>query len=205
VIERTKLGQFPKGVRSNPSTEFKPGQHWRERKPYWDREWLEHEYVERGRSSGDIANEFGVTDNAIWFWLNKHGIPGRDISAARKLKHWGCPGEKNPMYGKRGVLNPLWRGGLTPARQQVYAKSEWREFARDVRKRDKTCRLCESAERLEIHHIDPFSLAPLLVMDMGNAILLCHNCHKKMQGRELRWRKRLYTLLKESAVRRENP
>ena len=196
MVKRNKHGQFVRGVRSHPATEFKPGQHWRRRKPFWSREWLEREYVERGRSTGDIAAEFGVTDAAILFWMQKHGIERRDVSAARKLKHWGLSGDKNPMYGKRGVLNPGWKGGLTPLRQQIYAKSEWRTFARKVFVRDKACRLCGGSERREIHHIDPFSQCPLLVMDIGNVIVLCHECHKKVTRKERAWRKRLFGLLK---------
>lgn len=188
-------GQIVKGERIGRATEFKPGQHWRPRKPWWDRAWLVNEYVTHKRSAGDIAREYGVTDSAIQFWLRKHGIQARDVSAARAVKHWGVEGESNPMHGKRGILNPNWKGGLTPLRQEIYAKSEWKAFAKAVRKRDKACRLCGGSKDLHIHHIDPFSQAPLLVMDMGNVILLCKVCHQKMQGKERRWKRKLFNIL----------
>ena len=116
----------------------------------------------------------------------------REIRAAN---HWGAAGEKNPMHGRRGVLNPNWKGGRAPLRQRIYSSSEWKRFSRAVRKRDQSCRLCESIEKLEIHHIHPFSQAPLLVMFMGNAILLCAACHRKMLGKEKRWARRLLKLI----------
>jgi len=191
-----KQGRFIKGQRPSPATEFKPGQHWRPRKPFWSRDWLYNEYVVKGRSCSDIGKEYSVTDNAISFWLSKHHIPGRSTSETRKLKRWGLFGAKNGMYGRRGILSSNWKGGLTPARQVIYAKSEWKKLCRDVHKRDKTCRLCGSPTNLQVHHIEPFSQSPLLVMDIGNVILLCALCHRKIQKRERRWRNKLYRLMK---------
>lgn len=191
----SKDTRIKKNQRLSPATEFKPGQHWRERKPWWDREWLDAEYTTKNRSAAEIASEWGVTENAILFWLSKHKIPTRSMAKIRAMKHWGAVGEKNPMFGKRGILNANWQGGLTPLRQKIYATSEWQALARQVKKRDKSCRLCESSERLEIHHIDPFSQAPLLVLDIGNVILLCHNCHKKLRRKEHLWKKKLLNLL----------
>lgn len=194
---RNYKGQFVKGIRSSRATEFKPGQHWRPSGPHRDAAWLRAEYVDKQRSAANIAKECGLTEASIYFWLKHHNIPRRSISQARAIKHWGSSGKDNPMYGRVGILNPNWQGGLTPARQDVYAKTEWKAAARAVRKRDKCCRLCGSTEKTEIHHIDKFSLAPLLVMDIGNMILLCKKCHLKMQGKEKRWRKKLFALLKE--------
>jgi hypothetical protein len=174
---------------------FQKGQHWRPRQLFWDRDWMLREYVQKRRSSADIARQFGVTENAIQFWLKKHGIPGRTASEVRSWKHWGSAGPANPMFGKTGVLNPNWRGGSTPMRQQVYASLEWKKFARSVRKRDKACRLCGSNDRTHIHHIQPVSKAPLLIMDIGNVILLCQSCHRQTYGQELRWRKKFYALI----------
>ena len=51
---RDNKGRFVKGVRSSPNTEFKKGQHWREPKPYWEKEWL---YNELGYESSVIPND----------------------------------------------------------------------------------------------------------------------------------------------------
>lgn len=73
----TVSGQFVKGQRASPATEFKPGQHWRERKSHWDRDWLVREYLDRARSTGEIAIEIGTTDENVIYWLRKHGIKRR--------------------------------------------------------------------------------------------------------------------------------
>lgn len=169
-----------------------------EPRPFWQREWLRIEYQEKGRSAREIAVQFGMAENTILFWLHKHAIPTRSISDTRKVKHWGLCGPQNPMFGKRGMLNPHWKGGLTPLRQLVYTNSEWKEFEKKVKKRDRCCRLCGDIHDLQIHHIEPFAKAPLLVMDIGNVIRLCGPCHRRIQGKERRWRKKFYRLIGES-------
>jgi hypothetical protein len=177
------------------SGQFKKGQHWRKPAPWWNREWLVNEYATKQRSAAEIAADGSVTENAILFWLAKHKIPTRKMTEIRAIKHWGAAGEKNPQYGKRGILNAQWQGGLSPLRQRIYARAEWRQLVRAVYARDKVCRLCESKDRREIHHIDPFSQSPLLMLDIGNVILLCHECHKKLRKKEHRWKKKLYQLI----------
>ena len=59
----------------NSNGQFQKGTHWRERKPFWDRDWLDNEYTVKGRSSAEIADDFGLRDTAILYWLDKHGIP----------------------------------------------------------------------------------------------------------------------------------
>lgn len=195
---RDSLGRFVKGVRSSPGTEFKKGTHWRKHKPYWDRDWLCQEYVVKARPANEIAAEFGITENAILFWLHKHGIPRRSMVEIRAIKYWGSSGEDNPMFDKRGPRNHNWSGGHTPFRQRIYGRFEWLRFVRKVRERDKVCRLCGSRESLRTHHIDPVRQAPLLIMDMGNVILLCESCHQSINGKENQWKQRLYKLIEES-------
>lgn len=86
--------------------QFLPGTHWRPEAPHWDAIWLRHQYITIGRSAGDIARDAGVTDNAIHYWLHKHGIPRRSTAEARALKKWGLSGEANGMHGRTGSLNP---------------------------------------------------------------------------------------------------
>lgn len=180
-------GRFKPGERRSPATEFKPGEHWRPRKPYWDREWLEAEYVKRGRSAGDIAAEFGATDAAIIFWLRKHNIPRRTVAEARALKHWGASGEANGMYGKRGPEVPNWQGGVTPERQAFYSSGEWKRAARRVRERDKgICQRCgrdnSGSRDNHLHHITSFSVVERRA-DPSNLVTLCRPCHNFVHSR----------------------
>lgn len=68
--------------------QFIKGAHWRPKAPHWEAAWLREQYVELGRSTGDIAAEAKTTDAAILYWLKKHGIPRRSVAQARAIKHW---------------------------------------------------------------------------------------------------------------------
>jgi len=186
---RDKKGRFKKGERASPKTEFKPGQHWREPKPYWDREWLYQEYVVKERSAADIATEFGCRDTNILYFLDKHNIPRRSISEARAVKHWSLSGEQNGMYGVTGEDNPHWKGGCTPERQALYSSQEWAEVVRVVWERDQaTCQRCRAREQdhegaFHIHHIVSFADETLRT-ESSNLVLLCDKCHWFVHSRE---------------------
>lgn len=167
---------------------FKPGQHWRPDGAHRKREWLYREYVEKERSTGDIATELGFTDGAILFWLQKHGIPRRDVSHARKLKHWGLVGASNPMFGKCGPANPRYVDGSSPERQRAYVRAEGRAFLRAVYKRDEyRCVRCHAPNTgprtLHAHHLAPWAGNPLLRFDLDNAVTLCRVCHSWVHSR----------------------
>jgi 5-methylcytosine-specific restriction endonuclease McrA len=182
---RKNDGRFLKGVRSHPETEFKKGQHWRPRALYWDREWLRVEYEDKERSSSEIAADFGITDNAILFWLDKHQIPRRTIREARGVKHWSVSGEKNGMRGRTGERNPNWRGGCSPERQAFYSSAEWAEVVPKVWARDNyQCQRCgASSHGLHIHHLETFANKKCRA-DMGNLVLLCKSCHNFVHSRK---------------------
>ena len=188
-LPRNKKGMFLKGHHYHKSTEFKKGEHWRSHKPFWEYKWLDEEYVEKGRSSMDIAKQFGVKDASILYWLNKHKIKRRTISEVRRVKKWGSPGPLNPMYGKRGKLHPNWRGGSTPERQAFYSSYIWRKTSKDIWKRDNyTCQLCRKKKsdvkiKFHIHHIVSF-IVKKLRYEMTNLVLLCEICHRFVHSRK---------------------
>lgn len=158
------------------------GTHWREPKPHWSREWLIEMYVERERSTGDIAAEIGTTDANVLYWLKKHGIPRRSVAGARAIKHWGSFGEANPMHGKTGSANPRFVDGSSPERQRLYVQSKGKEFLREILKRDGyQCRRCGAAKAgarsLHVHHIKPWAGNPSLRFDESNVTTLCKPCH----------------------------
>lgn len=181
-------GRFKKGERRGRATEFKKGQHWRPHQPHWDKDWLVREYVEKQRSTGEIAAEVGCTDANILFWLRKHKIPRRSVHQARAIKYWGLKGEDNPMHGRRGQMHPGWRGGHTPERAALYNSEEWSRAALAVWKRDKaTCQKCGITKRqigvLHIHHIVSFCVRELRA-EVSNLVLLCPPCHKWVHGKK---------------------
>jgi len=162
--------------------QFKKGCHWRKPKPYWDKKWLINEYITLGKSSSDIAKEQGCLDTNIQYFLKKFGIKTRSISEARKKKYWGQVGVDNPMWNKRGELNPRWLGGITPERQSFYVSKEWKTACSKVWKRDNaTCRRCRMKRNSDmpfhIHHIKSFKNMETRA-DIDNLILLCEACHQ---------------------------
>jgi hypothetical protein len=59
---------------------------------------------------------------------------------------------------------------------QNKAESLWKAY---INKRDKKCRICNSSEVLQAHHI--FSRKTKgLFLDVANGILLCRDCHCKV-------------------------
>lgn len=175
---RNDKGQFTKGHHFSPETEFKKGQHWRPKKPYWDKDWLVSEYATKERSANDIASEFGITEAAILFWLRKHNILRREMSNIRSKKHWGLAGEQNGMYGRTGENSSNWKGGITPERQEFYISDEWKKACSEVYKRDNAqCQRCGNKDNLHVHHIVTFANKELRA-DIDNLVLLCAKCHR---------------------------
>lgn len=139
--------------------------HYRPRKPYHDKDWLDREYTVKGRAITDIAAESGVTVNAIIKSLDKHGIEHRPM------------GESLHLSGAtRGEKNAAWKGGVA---QWSYA-FDWKSIAKSVRKRDHwTCRLCGESFRgrlhqLHVHHINEDKTDN----SEQNLVSLCAACHR---------------------------
>lgn len=169
--------------------QFLPGTHWRPVAPHWDAAWLREQYVDRRRSTGDIAVEAGTTTEAIVYWMRKHGIPRRSISEARKAKKWGASGPANPMFGKTGEANPRYVDGSSPERQRLYVRGAGREFLRAVLARDGyRCRRCQepkgAPKSLHVHHIKSWAGNESLRFDMANALALCRTCHGWVHSRK---------------------
>lgn len=181
---RNDKGQFTKGHHFSPETEFKKGQHWRPKKPYWDKDWLVSEYATKERSANDIASEFGITEAAILFWLRKHNILRREMSVIRANKYWGLAGEQNGMYGRTGENSSNWKGGVTPERQEFYISDEWKKACSEVYKRDNAqCQRCGNKDNLHVHHIVTFANKELRA-DINNLVLLCAKCHRFVHSKK---------------------
>jgi 5-methylcytosine-specific restriction protein A len=174
---REASGRFRKGVHA-----------YRAPQPHWDRDWLVREYVEKARSTGDIAHDIGCTDENVLFWLKKHGIPRRNVSQARSVKRWGASGASNPMFGKTGALNPRYVDGSAPERQTLYARHDWKAFLAAIYRRDGFCCVrCGKAKAgprsLHAHHIQPWAGNAALRFDEENVVTLCRTCHEWVHSR----------------------
>lgn len=90
----------------------------------------------------------------------------------RKFCSWKCFGKWNSL-NKQGESGTNWKGG-----DLVYWK-------RKVYKRDNyACRLCNSKENIETHHIYPKGKYPELKLYIDNIITLCAKCHRYFSRRE---------------------
>ena len=86
-------------------------------------------------------------------------------------------GEKNPMYGRRGPLHPLWKGGHIPIEEYG---AQWRGIRAKVRARNgHRCQICGSTANLQVHHITPFRYQRR--HDLTDLITLCASCHMKVE------------------------
>jgi len=167
---------------------FLLGTHWRPVSAFRSVEYLRREYIERGRSTGEIAAEHGVTDGAIIFWLRRHKIPRRTTSEVRSRKKWGAVGAANPMFGRTGEQNPRYVDGSSGERQRTYASSMWKAVRLSIYTRDGfRCRRCatghESSAPLVAHHLAPWAGNPQLRTDESNLVTLCTPCHRWVHSR----------------------
>lgn len=169
--------------------QFLPGTHWRPHRLFREKEYLEAEYLVKGRSATDIATEHGVTDESVRHWMRKHGIQPRTVSEARALKHWGVSGEDNPMFGKTGAMNPRYVDGSSPERQRMYAGHAWKAVVKAVYARDGyRCQRCnvghDPGVKLHAHHLKPWAGNPDLRSELSNISTLCCDCHRWVHSRE---------------------
>jgi len=103
---------------------------------------------------------------------------------------------ENSEYREKhlGSKNPNWKGGLIKREETLAHKlrAELRTWANKILERDNyTCQRCglRTKEKgiMEIHHIEPISRYPSLVLDVTNGITFCKYCHRKTEsyGRKL--------------------
>lgn len=175
--------------RRNNKGQFTRGFTYRNKQPYWDKDFLINEYIVKGKSSKDISIEYKCHRNNILYWLNKYNINRRNISEIRKNKYWGMLGVDNPMWNKKGESNPNWKGGVSPERNTFYNSKEWKRVCSVVWKRDNaTCQRClikrkETDIPFHIHHIKTFADKELRA-DSSNLVLLCEICHHYVHSKK---------------------
>jgi len=93
-------------------------------------------------------------------------------------EHW--------LKGTRGDINPNWKGGATPERQEFYRSPEWKAACVVVWQRaDAQCERCGKDHRqrnratepeFHVHHVVSFQVRELRA-EPTNLILLCRPCH----------------------------
>lgn len=146
---------------------------------YQNRAWLLAEYLLKGRSQEEIAEQFGVHHQTVSHFMAKFKIPTRTSSERWQINpNPPNAGSANPMFGRTRERNPNWKGGCSPERQEFYASTAWKAAKRIVFPRDKgQCQRCGRSKcDLEYHHLVAFAVRELRA-EPSNLVLLCDQCH----------------------------
>ena len=133
------------------------------------------EFIKKIRRCGKEANFYG----------RKHSIESKNKIRLSKL------GNKNPMFGKRGKLSPVWRNGISYIEYPQEFNNEVKE---KIKRRDNyQCKNCNITERkyfsiynkkLEIHHIDYNKKNN----NINNLITLCKQCNIEANNNRDYWK-----------------
>jgi hypothetical protein len=55
--------------------------------------------------------------------------------------------------------------------------NDLKSWANELKATQKRCRVCNSTENLEAHHLESKHYSPSLMLSLGNGIVLCDQCH----------------------------
>jgi 5-methylcytosine-specific restriction endonuclease McrA len=94
---------------------------------------------------------------------------------------WECR-SKLIQNRQSGEQSHLWKGGLTDKNMLIRSSADYKNWRNSVFVRDDfTCQNCnQKGGRLVADHILPFSLYPLLRLEISNGRTLCWCCHSKL-------------------------
>lgn len=147
----------------------------RMKEPYANKEWLYEEYVVKGRSAYDLAEECGCSFVPIYYWLEKFGFE-------RRYK-----GESKRIYPK----------GTLSVYKETWGRKEYSDWRFSMFKRDAfTCQECgKQRTYLELHHIIPCRDYEEGIMREDNVITLCKDCHRKTFGKEYEFVSKYKTMM----------
>lgn len=120
-------------------------------------------YINKQKSSTEIANILGASPGGIIKRLRKNNIKIRD----------------NKFY-RLGEKSHLWKGGITPEYYKIKSSPEYKQWRKLVFERDNyTCQCCgdNKGHNLNAHHILNFIDHPDLRFNIDNGKTLCDKCH----------------------------
>jgi hypothetical protein len=91
-------------------------------------------------------------------------------------------GKEHPMFGRKGKLSPVWKGGI---KNRIDYGIGWELQRKKCRERDNySCKRCGASKeerRIDVHHIIPFKTFNNYreANDLKNLLCLCYICHMK--------------------------
>lgn len=108
------------------------------------------------------------------------GTTSKSIAAshlvAGKIQSCGCLWHEKIT----GENHYNWKGGCTPLHTQIRGSFEYKEWVKNVYKKDNyTCQCCGKSKNItkNAHHIRSFASHPDLRFVLSNGITLCEECH----------------------------
>lgn len=130
------------------------------------KEVLEEHYIRQNLTSYEIADKFNCNASTVRDYLRKFNLPIKNIGVRKGLKT-GPRSEEIKLRMKasrpRGEKHYNWKGGITPLRIAIHDLSEYRDWIKNVFRRDDyTCQDCGIRSGngktviLEAHHIKEF-------------------------------------------------
>jgi transposase len=152
-------------------------------------EYLYENYVLQERSTTDIGKVVNASSGTVHTWLTKLNIPTRPTGGAyKKGTTMSVESRKKMSAAKRGKYtgesNPNWKGAQITdevRQRRSYDAKIWREAC--LKRDDFKCTLCDSAEKLHVHHVLEFADYPERRLDINNGKTVCVFCHEKIHKR----------------------
>lgn len=107
---------------------------------------------------------------------SEFSISRKQLKKERKYCSKACYGK-----ARAGDQHHNWQGGISTEREQIKQTDEYRQWRLSVFRRDHfKCVACLTKDRLEAHHLKPFSAFPDLRFDVDNGATLCRPCHNQI-------------------------
>lgn len=138
-----------------------------------------------------ISRSINTNKHRVAIWLCKCDC-GKMIEVygsalrSKKTKSCGCLKKeisintlKNHGYLNKGKNNPNYNHLLTKEERLANRYiSEYNEWVKNIYSRDNyKCRLCNSKNKINAHHLDGYHWCKERRFDISNGITLCYNCH----------------------------
>jgi 5-methylcytosine-specific restriction endonuclease McrA len=169
-----------------------------------DKDWLENKYLNEKLSTRQIAKLIGCLGKTIDLRLKEYGIPTRTREEALGLYRTGkyveCSnGCGQAMYRKLYNLNKYsvffcsWKcekeyQSKTRRKSNFFfgwrRYKEYKNWRKNILKRDRKCVLCSSEVKLAVHHILEAQTFPELVYKINNGVTLCQSCHIRVHQQD---------------------
>ena len=157
---------------------------------YKDQAWLDEQYNQNNLSHEAIGALAGISKHTVRAWVRKFNLQKPLGSWTKGAEPWnkGLMYKTGPFHteeakqlfrqAKLGSNNPMWKGGVTPARKKI--AQDCNKFRSAVYARDQhTCRLCRHPSgKLILHHVLPVWYRPDLATTESNLVTVCQDCHE---------------------------